>query len=537
VGGDFLVGGGFAEARDVGVGGHAMACPYWRTPGVIGAGDSGDFFVGEFAVLAVHESAHFAGVNKERLAATVTKSSVSLVPSQKPETDGNLRDVKKLARKRDHAIDKVGLDDGFADFAFSRLIGGHRAIGEDKSGDAVGREVMDEVLDPGEVGVAGRRHTKLPANVFFEAFTAPIAVIERRIGEEEIGFEVLVRVIVERALAVPGDVGLDATNGEVHLAEPPGGLIGFLAVDAEVGAASAVGFDEFFGLHEHAARPATRVKDAAFVRLDHFDEELDDRLRCVEFAAFFAFAGGELAEEVFVDAAENVARAAFLVAEADGADEVDELAEAALIEGFTGVVLGEDALEGGILFFDGEHGVVEELADAGLLGGGLQLRPAGGFGNPEDVFGGVFVTVFGVSVRLGGESGVALLEGVRNVFEEDEAEDDVLVVGGVHIAAQLVGGLPKSLFEAKIRTVFCGFGLRLLGARHAAVSGSSNGWVKGDNVSALVTCQGRGERVRESPHARAGRGMRRTKVGNLGLHWRLSMSELKPASGGQAPSP
>src|SRR5690349_1441202 len=375
VGRDFFGGSGFAEAGDVGVG-RSMLRPYRGAPRMIRARDAGDFFFGELAVLAIHERAHFAGVNEEGLASAVSEQflvrrtrrrpAVPFIPGQEPQADGNLGDVKQLARKSDHAVHEVGFDDGFTDFAFAGLIGGHRAIGENESGDAIGRKVVNEVLDPGEIGVAGGRNAEFPARVFFEAFAAPIAVVERRIGEDEIGFEVLVGVVVKGTFAVPGDIGLDAADGEVHFAEAPGGLVGFLAVDAEVGAAAAVGFDEFFGLDEHAAGAAARVIDAAFVRLDHFDEELDDGLRGVEFATLFAFGGSELAEEVFVHAAKNILGAAFLVSEADGADEIDEFAEAALIEGLASVVLGKHALEAGIFLFNGEHGVVEELADAGL---------------------------------------------------------------------------------------------------------------------------------------------------------------------------
>ena len=45
---------------------------------------------------------------------------------------------------------------------------------------------------------------------------------------------------------------------------------------------------------------------------------------------------------------------------------------------------------------------------------------------------------------LGLELGVLLLEGVGDVLEEDQAEDDVLVLGGVHVAAQGVGRLAVS---------------------------------------------------------------------------------------------
>ena len=37
-------------------------------------------------------------------------------------------------------------------------------------------------------------------------------------------------------------------------------------------------------------------------------------------------------------------------------------------------------------------------------------------------------------------------ESIGNVFEEDEAQHDVLVFGGVHVGAQLVGGRPQRAF-------------------------------------------------------------------------------------------
>src|SRR5260370_42501391 len=71
----------------------------------------------------------------------------------------------------------------------------------------------------------------------------------------------------------------------------------------------------------------------------------------------------------------------------------------------------------------------------------------GGLGNPEDVFGSVFVAVFRIRGGLALDGGVALLEGVGSVFEEDEAEDDMLGVGGGHVAAELVAGLHGALLH------------------------------------------------------------------------------------------
>ena len=55
----------------------------------------------------------------------------------------------------------------------------------------------------------------------------------------------------------------------------------------------------------------------------------------------------------------------------------------------------------------------------------------------------------GVAEHLAGEElGVVFLEGVGDVFEEDQAEDDVLVFRRVHVVAKLVGHQPELLFKA-----------------------------------------------------------------------------------------
>ena len=74
--------------------------------------------------------------------------------------------------------------------------------------------------------------------------------------------------------------------------------------------------------------------------------------------------------------------------------------------------------------------------------------------HPEDVLGFVFVGVFGIGagvVALAGEQlGAVFLEGVGDVFEEDQAEDDVLVFRRVHVVAELVGGEPELGLEAEV---------------------------------------------------------------------------------------
>ena len=64
--------------------------------------------------------------------------------------------------------------------------------------------------------------------------------------------------------------------------------------------------------------------------------------------------------------------------------------------------------------------------------------------HPEDVLSDVLVAVLGgLFTPLGQHPGVKLLEGVGDVLQEDQAQDDVLVLGGVHASAQGVGHLPE----------------------------------------------------------------------------------------------
>ena len=72
------------------------------------------------------------------------------------------------------------------------------------------------------------------------------------------------------------------------------------------------------------------------------------------------------------------------------------------------------------------------------------MRPARLGRHPEDVLGDVLVAVLsGVFAPLREHARAALLEGIGDVLQEDQSEDDVLVLGGVHRAAQGVGHRPE----------------------------------------------------------------------------------------------
>ena len=195
-------------------------------------------------------------------------------------------------------------------------------------------------------------------------------------------------------------------------------------------------------------------------------QQLHHRLGCVELPA--AFALGEAAEEVFVDAAQRVLGAVLGIAQADGAHKVDQLTKGLLVQGGAGVVLGQDATQTRVLLLDGDHGVVHQFADLGLLGSHHKAGPARLGRHPEDVRAQVLVQVLeacpalalGTTEVVG--TGIAggrlqprppLLKGVGDVFEEDQPHHHVLVLGGIDVVAQLVGCLPQLGLEAQFRAV------------------------------------------------------------------------------------
>ena len=320
------------------------------------------------------------------------------------------------------------------------------------------------MLNPCEISVVDRRHPEFPANVLPQVFAAPIAHVERRVGENEIGLEVGMQIRPEAIGVARAEIGVNAANGEVHPRQFPGGVVGFLPVNRDVAHAPAVFFHEFFRLHEHAARTAARIEHAAFVGFQHGDEHLHDALRGVELAAALAFRAGEFAEKVFIDAPEHVLGLRRRFVEADVADDVHEAAEPDFVEAGPGVIARQHAFERRILALNRAHRVVNDFADLGRFGFGLDGVPAGFGRQPEDIRGEIFVAILGgvgalrfvldEPFALGiGEAEQQLLafflEGVGDVFQEDQAEADVLVFGGVHVPAHLVGGGPKLGFEVE----------------------------------------------------------------------------------------
>ena len=150
-------------------------------------------------------------------------------------------------------------------------------------------------------------------------------------------------LVVVEGVAV-ADLRVDAADGEVHLGQPPGGVVRLLPVDGDVADAPAVRLDELLALDEHPAGAAAGIVDAALVGREHLHQHADNVRRRIELAALLALGAGELREEVFIDAPEHVLGAVRRTAKGDVADQIDELAESLLVEAGAGIVLGQDAL-------------------------------------------------------------------------------------------------------------------------------------------------------------------------------------------------
>ena len=339
-----------------------------------------------------------------------------------------------------------------ADFAFVVAFAGERALGKDDTGLSGGGKMKDEVLEPCEVGIAHGRDAVLPAGIITQLIAAPVAVVERGVGKNVVGANVLVGVVEEGTFAVPFDLRtVDGANGEIHLGEPPCGLIAFLPEDGQVPDASLMFPHELFTLHEHAAAAAAGVHDAAPEGFEHGDKQFDDAAGRVELSALFAFGKGKFAEEIFKDMAENVGAVRGRILKGDAGNKVDQGTERRGIEVLARVDLGQNVLEGGIFLFDGVHGLVQQGAYVGVPGVVAQVGPAGGRRHKENVFCLVFVAVFGIGSFVFAfafrEGCKERFKGIGDVFEKDQAEYDVLVFGGVNILAQLVRRAPELFFQ------------------------------------------------------------------------------------------
>jgi hypothetical protein len=204
----------------------------------------------------------------------------------------------------------------------------------------------------------------------------PVADVEGRVGQDEVGAQVGVLVAGEGVGGLAAQVEVDAADGQVHRRQAPGGGVGFLPVDGHVAQLAAVGLDELFGLHEHAAGAAAGVVHLAVVGASTATRVLTMLAGCRTGRPSCPRRWRTGRGSIRTPGRARRGRRR-VVAKADGGDQIHQLAELAVGQLGAAVALVEDALELGVLLLDHRQRFVDALADVGLLGGGAELLPSG----------------------------------------------------------------------------------------------------------------------------------------------------------------
>lgn len=191
------------------------------------------------------------------------------------------------------------------------------------------------------------------------------------------------------------------------------------------------------------------------IGLDDLGKVSDDAGRGVKLTAFLALGAGELAEEVFVDAAKGVV----VRGGRDLGGFLQQFFEESAGEEVVGP--GQDAGELRIVLLDVPHGVVDLRADVCRLGEVQQEIEPGVGRKVKDPFGVVDRRIIqaGAPARqvavptFGGgllQLGALLGEADFGKAEEDYAEDRAGVFLGFEagVGAELVSAVPEAVFEA-----------------------------------------------------------------------------------------
>ena len=165
------------------------------------------------------------------------------------------------------------------------------------------------------------------------------------------------------------------------------GNVGFLAVQLQLAHVTAMLLDIADALQQKATRTTGPVANGhASVGLQHLDHQEADLGRGVELPAGFAGLAGEVSDQVFVGVTEQVVRDVCAVKglTAEVVDQVDQLVARQLVLLVEVDFAGEDAVEVvlavGVGSFDGEHGVIQRLAELGLGGAVMARGSAAGSG-------------------------------------------------------------------------------------------------------------------------------------------------------------
>ena len=370
-----------------------------------------------------------------------------LALAQEPEAHGDTGAIKQLAREGDDAFHQVGFDDGPTDITFSTRLRREGTVGKHQPDLARGRKVMDHVLHPGKVGIARWRDTEFPAHIVQEAVLSPLVEVERWVRHDEIGLQGRVLVVEER-VGIRAEIAFKTTDSKVHVTHFPCVRVGFLSVNGDIMEFLLVVLDELDALHEHTARTASGVVDASTVRLQNLHNGTHDTRRGVKFARILAFHRSKFHQAIFVGTPQEV----FFITGTQHLDvgkEVHHIAQTALVEFLSGIILGQNSLQPRIVVLDFAHGIVDYLPDFGGMSRFGNHFPTGGRRHEEHVFGHVFVLVFFVGIFIFQEFLILCFKFVGDVFQENQSQYNSLIFSRIEVSTEGIGGFPYLLFKAK----------------------------------------------------------------------------------------
>lgn len=303
----------------------------------------------------------------------------------------NTRGIKQVRGQADDGVDVTVFEEFGAD-AFFGAAAEEDAVRQDDGHDAFFLEEMEAVQEKSEIGGGfGREAVVFEADVFAEGVGGFPAEAEGRIGDDGVeaghfggvGFAEKIPIVLQGVAVMDFELGVFYSVEEhVHARQVVGGDVVFLSVDF----ADAVLAHAFADVEEEGAGAAGEVENAVevfplagfgFLAVEGDDggEDAGDLLGGVEFAGFFAGAGGELADEVFVGVAERVdVGGKFCESVGDSFDDGAEFGVSVCIffAEFFGdeVDFGEEALEGAFegFVFDVFEAVLEGLEQFAVLG-------------------------------------------------------------------------------------------------------------------------------------------------------------------------
>src|SRR5690606_30297177 len=200
-------------------------------PVVVGVCYLSYIFLGEFPGSTINQMPQIAGIDEQNFSATVSEFSIATITAHKPKGSRDLRIQKQFGRKVYNTVDQVSLNQCFSDIALTATFGSQCAFCQYKARLSAGRQVIQEMLDPGIIGISGGWCAVLPTTISTEQVATPITHIKRWIGYNVIGFQVFVGIVEKRPFVVPFHLrAVDSPDREVHLCQSPGGLVTFLSV-------------------------------------------------------------------------------------------------------------------------------------------------------------------------------------------------------------------------------------------------------------------------------------------------------------------